>query len=165
MPNIVSVGHMAVYDLRRMKKFSMHQKRSIRASWLASTSLAACDRLQCKGGFQTEKKEGAQREKDPNTSEGHFDANHIARPRRLDRLKPLKSSGPFSTHSRFVLDLFSMYDLKESSNCVLETPRVRSFESPIALFRFRSTSTLSRSYFCPRHRLSRLRQSNRHRPL
>jgi hypothetical protein len=45
MSEIASVERTAVYDSRRSKKFAVYPKRSIRVSWLASTSLAACDRL------------------------------------------------------------------------------------------------------------------------
>ncbi|KAF8259406.1 hypothetical protein EI94DRAFT_1751706 [Lactarius quietus] len=41
MSVIASVGRTAVWDSRRLKKFSMRLKRSTRASWLASTSIAA----------------------------------------------------------------------------------------------------------------------------
>ena len=69
---IASVGRTAVYVSRRLKKFSMHSKRSARASWLASTSLAACDRFQCKDGSQTVTNEDARRKKDANTSEDYL---------------------------------------------------------------------------------------------
>ena len=72
MSIIASVGRTAVYDSRRLKKFSMRSKTSPRESWLASTSLAACNRLQCKDGFQIVIKEDSHREKDPKTSEDHL---------------------------------------------------------------------------------------------
>jgi hypothetical protein len=140
-------------------------------------------------------------------------ANHIARPRRLDRLKPLKRSRsvlPFSTRSGPVRDcifnqvprnpsislhldrllssmFFRMY-VSRVFGLLIKTaqPPVLTDElacdSSIACIKdlycaprnvldcvleklptcARSTSTFSRSYICPRHRLSRLRQSNRH---
>jgi hypothetical protein len=53
MSVIASVGRTAVYGSRRLKKLSILPKRSTRASWLASTSLATCDSLQCRNSFQT----------------------------------------------------------------------------------------------------------------
>jgi hypothetical protein len=57
MSVIASAKRTAEYDWRRLKKFWMHTRRSIRASWLASTSLAARDRLQSRNDFQTEMNE------------------------------------------------------------------------------------------------------------
>jgi hypothetical protein len=52
--------------------------------------------------------------------------------------------------------------IRMPSDCVLETPRVLSFESPVSLFHLR---LISRSHFLPCHLLLRLCQSNWHCPL